>query len=182
MRNNNWKSLAFPGRVALNALKEWNNFAASCYTMRSALIAFLILPALAACKKDRETKAYPPSGGTWTLDGIQKAAQLSETTDRKGFQLSFSDRMGNDQISFLFRSRPQSATSFIAARDTSLGSNVAIHIESAASRYNAVNGVNGEVRVEIENGKLHLTGKQIRITPDSATNPETSLDFDLKEF
>lgn len=168
--------------VRYSLLPEWNNFAASYIPMRLFLLFVLGLTFLTACKKEPQTKVFPPPGGSWTINGLQKTAQLSEITDRNGFQITFSDKSGSETLSFLLRSRPETGTTFIAAKDTSLGSNVAIRMESAGLGFHATTGVNADVTVEVENGKLHFTGKNIRVKPDSGTTPETNLDFDLKEY
>lgn len=150
--------------------------------MRQALFVFLLLFALSACSKKPETNVFPPSGGTWTVNGVQKLAQISEIVSRKGFQLTFSDKSGVEQLSFLFRTRPESPVTFVAARDTALASSIAVHVQSGGIGYSAVNGVNADVTVAIEDGKLHLTGTRVRLKPDSAADPETLLDFDVKEY
>lgn len=121
-------------------------------------------------------------GGTWTIGTADIKASNSVLSTRVGHQLQFLDSLGDNSLRFFFRSRPEAASTFTPASDTSKNSNVMIRMERDGIGYHATSTSNGAVSVSLPENKLYLQGTAVRMAPDSSTHPELLIDFRLREF
>ena len=159
--------------------------------MKNAFFLLIVIIALAACRKeDSATPStdLPDNSWTWNYSSTIWHASYSDINTRKGYLLIFHPEPAtglNQSISFLFRARPQTGTSFKPSKDTSAANAVKITLTTSnLPTYTSFSSGDAQVQATITDGKLNIIGNSIRMLRDttSAIADTTTLSFNLTEF